>query len=292
MKIILKIFILFLLSVETVALYAQKTGSLKPQWLTKELPRSSGGAYLFVDAMGTNTSLEGARQNCFVNLTTKIEHERGIVVNSYLSQGSRTTRESGERKYSSYKDFSMECSEKGKEIVLNCRVIDEYWECKNGQYYCYILYTIADYNAGHGSYDDEIVLTTHYGMQAFVRSLIPGWGQMYKGSTIKGLCILGGEVVCIGGIIVSESLRSSYVKKMKEQPKFAKNYGSKADNWENGRNFCIGAAAALYVYNLIDAIAAKGAKRVIVKPAGRPNFSLAPTVMDNGGCGLAFTYRF
>ena len=62
--------------------------------------------------------------------------------------------------------------------------------------------------------------------------------------------------------------------------------------WENGRNFCIGAAAALYVYNLIDAIAAKGAKRVIVKPTGRPSFSLVPTVMDNGGCGLVFAYRF
>lgn len=50
-----------------------------------------------------------------------------------------------------------------------------------------------------------------------MRSLIvPGWGQMYKGSTVKGLCILGGEVALAAGIIVSENLRSSYVKKMHE----------------------------------------------------------------------------
>lgn len=290
MKIIIRIIILLLLCVEPTILSAQKLSKLKPQWLTKELPQSSMGSYLFIDAMGTNSSLEGARQSCFVNLTTKVEHERGIVVNSYLSQGSRTTREAGEQKYSSHKEFSMECSEKGKELTLNCRVIDEYWEYKNGQYYCYILYTMTDYNTGRGSYDDEIRLTTHYGMRGFVRSLIPGWGQMYKGSMTKGLCILGGEVACAAGIIVSESLRSSYIKKMKEQPKFAKDYSSKADNWENGRNICIGAAAALYVYNLVDAIAAKGAKRVIVKP-GRPSFSLAPAIMDNG-CGLTFAYQF
>ena len=44
-----------------------------------------------------------------------------------------------------------------------------------------------------------------------------------------------------------------------------KTYNTKADNCENIRNICIGGAAALYVYNLIDAIAANGAKRVIIK---------------------------
>ncbi|MDY5239489.1 DUF5683 domain-containing protein [Bacteroides helcogenes] len=83
-----------------------------------------------------------------------------------------------------------------------------------------------------------------------MRSLIvPGWGQMYKGSTVKGLCILGGEVALAAGIIVSDNLRSSYVKKMHEQPKHQQTYNTRADNWENVRNACIGGAAVLYVYN-------------------------------------------
>lgn len=178
--------------------------------------------------------------------------------------------------------------------VFYARLVDEYWEYvsypegTNGYEY-YALFAVSR-KASTPVFDD-ISFSTNYGMQGFTRSLIPGWGQMYKGSMAKGLCILSGEVVCIAGIIVSESLRSSYVKKMKEQPKFAKDYNTKADNWENGRNICIGAAAALYVYNLIDAIAAKGAKRVVVKQAGKPSFSLSPAIIDDG-CGLKFAYRF
>lgn len=178
--------------------------------------------------------------------------------------------------------------------VFYARLVDEYWEYisypegTNGYEY-YALFAVS--RMASTPVFDDISFSTNYGMQGFTRSLIPGWGQMYKGSMTKGLCILSGEVVCVAGIIVSESLRSSYVKKMKEQPKFAKDYNSKADNWENGRNICIGAAAALYVYNLIDAIAAKGAKRVVVKQAGKPSFSLSPAIIDDG-CGLTFAYRF
>lgn len=178
--------------------------------------------------------------------------------------------------------------------VFYARLVDEYWEYisyPDGSrgYEYYALFAVSR-QASVPVFDD-FYFTTHYGMQGFIRSLVPGWGQIYKGSMTKGVCILGGEVACVAGIIVSESMRSSYIKKMKEQPKFAKEYNSKADNWENGRNFCIGAAAALYVYNLVDAIAAKGAKRVVVKPANRPYFSLAPTILDNG-YGLTFAYRF
>ena len=37
-------------------------------------------------------------------------------------------------------------------------------------------------------------------------------------------------------------------------------------NWAIGRNVCIGAAAALYAYNIVDAIVAPGARRVVVTP--------------------------
>ena len=64
---------------------------------------------------------------------------------------------------------------------------------------------------------------------------------------------------------------------MKEQPRHAQTYNSKADNWESGRNICIGAAAALYVYNLIDAVAAKGARRVTVRKVCQ-SLSLQPVL--------------
>ena len=91
-----------------------------------------------------------------------------------------------------------------------------------------------------------------------------------------------------GGIIASESLRSSYVKKMHEQPKHQQTYNTKADNWENVRNVCIGAAAALYVYNLIDAIVMNGRKRAVVhKPV---QFAMYPSAGECNGISFALNF--
>ena len=45
----------------------------------------------------------------------------------------------------------------------------------------------------------------------------------------------------------------------------AAEYNSRMDTWETARNVCIGAAATIYVVNLIDAFCTKGAKHVKVE---------------------------
>ena len=137
-------------------------------------------------------------------------------------------------------------------------------------------------------FDNGMVLTK-YGMRGFVRSLGPGGGQMDKGSTVKGLCILGGEVVLAGAVSATENLRASYRKKMREQPRFFQKYNTKADNWANVRNVCVGAMAAVYVYNLIDAIVAPGARRAVVRRV--PLLGVAPVAYEGGGgIGLALSF--
>ena len=76
---------------------------------------------------------------------------------------------------------------------------------------------------------------------------------------------------------------------MKEQPQFLKTYNAKADNWENIRNGFIGVAAAIYVYNLVDALVTDGAKRTIVKK--NTAFKFAPVAFENG-VGLSAVYEF
>ena len=76
---------------------------------------------------------------------------------------------------------------------------------------------------------------------------------------------------------------------MNEQPKFFQTYNTKADNCENARNIYIGAAAALYVYNLIDAIVAPGAKRVIVK---KNRYPVIQPVASNDFSGVSLSWRF
>ena len=46
------------------------------------------------------------------------------------------------------------------------------------------------------------------------------------------------------------------------------------------------------VYNIVDAIVAKGARRVVVKRADGGGLSMAPFAMPDGGAGVSFAYRF
>lgn len=262
---------------------------VKPKWITHSLPESVSGTYIFVAAHGSGSSMEAARQSAMLNLTNRLETEHGLVINSSFHSVTRSTTTTNGIKGSRDSEIEITAEEKGRTIDIVCRVIDEYWEKKRGQYEIDVLYTVANKNTYGGSYDDKITVTSKYGAAGFL-SIIPSVGQFYKGSVVKGSLILAGEVAAAGGIILCENTRASYIKKMQEQPKHAAEYNSLADSWETGRNVCIGAAAAIYVYNLIDAFAAPGAKRVVVKK-GNATLSALPYV-DNQSVGIGLALRF
>lgn len=108
-------------------------------------------------------------------------------------------------------------------------------------------------------------------------------------SDTKLITIVAGQTA--SGDIVCENQRASYVKKMEEQPKFAKEYNSKADNWETGRNICIGVAAGIYIYNIIDAVVAKGKKRIVTGHVKGGGLSFVPfATTDVAGVSLAYSF--
>lgn len=175
--------------------------------------------------------------------------------------------------------------------VFYARFIDEYWEYTSYPdgtrgYEYYALFAVSA--TSNAPIYDEFSTSTSYGFKPVVMSLIPGWGQMYKGCTAKGITFLATEVAAIGGIIFTENERASYEAKMRSQPRFAKQYKTKVDNYETARNCFIGAATAVYIYNLIDAIVAPGARRLIVKPS---NLQFAPVVSRNFS-GVSICYSF
>ncbi|MDE6045693.1 MAG: hypothetical protein K2G10_00110, partial [Alistipes sp.] len=65
-------------------------------------------------------------------------------------------------------------------------------------------------------------------------------------------------------------------------------YATKRDHFATGRNICIGAVAALYIYNLIDAVAAPGAERIIVHSP----YAFTPTILNDGAPALAASVTF
>ena len=110
---------------------ADRSDNMKPRWVTSVLPTPKSPGYIFISSQGTGKSLEEARQMALVNLTSKLEHERGLVVSSTVRVEKTSERNSAPRKNS---QFTLEASERGKQIDLVCRVVDEYWERKHGNY--------------------------------------------------------------------------------------------------------------------------------------------------------------
>jgi hypothetical protein len=65
-------------------------------------------------------------------------------------------------------------------------------------------------------------------------------------------------------------------------------YARKADALKNARNLCIAGAAALYIYNIIDAIAAPGANHLISE---KQAFALYPVANEQyAGIGLVMNF--
>lgn len=254
-----------------------RSDKITPSWV-KSTPKNTSSSQRFIVVMDEGASLENIRKNRFVNLENYLEKE----VQTQGSIRTKVTQDSND----SYLDFIT--SVKGGHYKH--QQIDEYWEMITPtlyrHFYLYSISTIGTYNE-----DIDIRVTSSYGVSALARSIVPGWAQIYKGSPTKGYCIMGATVAGVAGVVVCENLRSSYIRKISEQPKNALYYSQQADNWENGRNIAIGATAAIYVYNIIDAIAAKGAKRVIVKNRNT-SYSAVPTVMSNGSAGLMVSVNF
>lgn len=175
--------------------------------------------------------------------------------------------------------------------VFFAKYIDDYWEyisypdgSKGYEYYA--LFAVSA--SPNAPIYDEFSITRSYGLKPLAMSIVPGWAQMYKGSIGKGIAMIAAEVATIGGIIFTENERATYESKMRSQPNFARQYKAKMDNYETARNCCIGVAAAIYVYNLIDAIVAPGARRVVVKPQ---NLQFTPVAYKDFS-GVTFTYNF
>lgn len=281
LTVILRVFSIVLLAVSGLsATGKEKSDKLKPRWITSSLPQPKSPGYIFISAQGSGATLDEARQRALVNLTTKLEHERGIEVSTNLSVSKQTNRTSGSRTSATTQTFELICTEKGKEITLVSRLIDEYWERANdGTYTVTDLFTVNDQaSKAGGSYCDNIKLTTSYGFRPVVYSLIPGVGQIYKGSALKGGLILGGAAVCTAGIVTMQSLYSSYVNKRVEYPQHFDFYNKKVTDTRNIRNVIIGVGGALYVYNLIDAAVAPGRRRVKITRNQTASYTLTPTI--------------
>lgn len=278
-KVFLTVTVLFSM---ILASFGSNSGE-RPRWLS-EVPVSSNNTFeykvitVYAQTPSEAKGLVPQEITRYVETTQKVQITSVSKISSEIYNGDVSEETS----------FNMMAIVEGDPVNVVVKIIDEYQEAKDGQGIFYFLCAVGNPKASSVNFD-KVQITDKYGANGLWRSaILPGWGQMYKGSMGKGIAILGAEVVAVGGIVASESMRASYVTKIHTQPQFAQQYASKASNCKNIRNGFIAGAAAVYVYNLIDALAAPGARWL---KTTNGEFSFYPSATIDG-MGVTMAYHF
>lgn len=170
-------------------------------------------------------------------------------------------------------------------LIVKARIISEYCErLEPGLYKVYLLVQTAK----NPTYSfDTVKLTDKYPFT--LGTLLPGMAQIKKGQTTKGVCFIAGEIVFLGGAIVSHNMMTDNINKINSthNASLKKKYTKNANTWMTMRNVSIAGAVAVYLWNVIDGIASKGEQHVLYGH----NVSLTP-YSDFNSTGIALNFKF
>ena len=278
-----------LLAASFIVSFVSAFADERPLWLKGEMPPQSNSTYYFSINYGEGLSIKEALNAADMALISQLTSAAGITVSGetkyeifyYLDSQKSVESEIGTS------DYNINI----KDIHLAFKVADTYITREQNLYSVAVLYEVAR-NPDNVRYD-PVEYTSNYGARGLWRSaIIPGWGQMYKKQYAKGIAILAVEAAAVSVACVAENQRSSYMGKIKAttDPDAIKFYQNKANESKNLRNGLFIGAAAVYVYNLVDAIAAKG--RTKYKNPQKPRFAFAPIVTPQNEFGLALNLTF
>lgn len=266
---------------------AQTNAGLCPKWV-KDTPGSTDPSIYFV-VVHTDASphLSAARASVKQDLASNVERTDKVEVSEVFEDNSRQNYKGDNVSMISQDSYSLKLRIEGTAEPIKSRRIDEYYKIveRGGMSVLdyYAVYAIE--HKGMAADLSKISAVSSYGGLGLWRSaIVPGWGQMYKGSWLKGGLVLGGSVALAGGALTCGLIRNDNFAKMANthSSSVKQQYAARANMLNTGMYCCIGGLAALYVYNLIDAAVAPGARRIIVYP----------TVADNGSIGLGGSIRF
>lgn len=278
---------------------AQNSKNLRPKWVGNN-PKSTHADFYFVEVRSdASLSLDAARASVKQEIASNVERTDKVSVSEVYEDNSTQKYNGSNVSMQSQDQYQLKLTVEGTARPITSRRIDEYWKSvhRGGvpvlDYYA--LYAIERKGAVADFSNISIVQSYASDPATWGLALIPGAAQFHKGSYLKGGLILGGSVVLVGGIIFTENQRTDYIRKISgtHDANIKRSYITKSDHFATGRNICIGAAAALYVYNLIDAIIAPGARRVVVqKGTGGNTYAFTPSILDGYAPGMTVAMTF
>lgn len=264
-----------------IAISQNSHSTLRPQWMHK-LPKPTNSTYIFHTVSASALSLDDARKQTVIELIDDAGMKSGVAIVSDHTSRERVSQvwENGKLTERITNDLETNTTAKSDEMILHASLIDEYWTRDNtGMYNLTRLYAKSE--LGRMPLYDNVQLTTKYASDPITwgLSLIPGAAQMHKGTYMKGGIIMGGAVALGTTALVAENLRNTNYGKIGQthSAEVKKQYNDRANACATVRNVCLGGLAAAYIYNIVDAIVAPGARRVIVTPSAE-------------GVGVAFNF--
>lgn len=240
--------------------------SIPPSWVDgyfKEMPNS----YLEV-VSSAGYDLKTARETAVQEAISRRSLASGTQANVSISQGEVQVMS-------------------GHVVIVKARIVDEYILHNSNGYKVWLLVQTAK----NPSFEYEPVkVSDEYGFSA--KALVPGMAQFEKGSTLKGALFIGSEILFVGGAVTASLLADlNYKKGQSNKNSYArKQYTDLANTLSVIEYICIGGAVAVYTWNVIDGITARGKKHVAT---GKAALAAIPCVtLGSVGPGLSLAYYF
>jgi len=237
-------------------------------WQVGELPHINLQGNLLKVYFSEGSTREAARTNAEKQLVQNITTQSGAVI----------------ARKDKFQDTYTE-SRNEKNITINGKTIarytalDEYYEYANGMWHSAVLYLLAE-NDNTLAYVPPITYGIDRG--AWRSIIIPGWSQLYTGRTGAGITFLVGQAGLIGGTLYINHLADYYKKRQNEAYSFnvKQDYKKRYDQTITYRNVALGASAAWYLWNVIDAFSSKRGKLYYTRAYGNSQFSVIPIATD------------
>ena len=288
------ILILSLIIVSALSLNAQRrnnnynVNNALP-WVTGRLPHNSGEVRYKV-AYGEGATYQQAREDATASLITELGWEHGITVTSKTIDEVKHTINNNDSNFSQNRSTTTTIKQDGYSASIT--KVDEYSELDKSTPQA-IKYKVWQLYAIDCPWASQINLkyTTKYGFNtAGWRSLIiPGWGQFYKKQYAKGAVFLGAELASVASAMYFQNRYSYNIKQSLETPilDLQIEYTNRAHKQGLYRNISIGACAAVWVLNVLDATLLDGRPRYT-----ESNFDIAFNSTYNNELLLCLTYKF
>lgn len=282
----MKKYLILLILLFSTSIFSQKTNLVgKLPWVNGNLPSNSLN-YNYKVVSGNGDNLTIARNESIRELITDLASEKGVIVSSETILKTQTIENDNNQTFNADFKRNTKISQDGFEAVFTR--IDEYYESNNGIVTVWRLYVIGE----SSSNIPKINYTNKYSFNdAGYRSLIiPGWGQFYKKNNTKGFLFLVGAAGSIGGFLYADNQHNYNMNRSMETNNLdlKKEFVQKAGDFTTIKNITLGAAAAIWIWNVIDATSSDGATKYAQNKPVKFNI-----VSDkNSSLALNFKYKF